>query len=277
MRREPVFVVALLSGIAAWILFEAWPVASLYEWRATLKASAAGELDVRNYQVVNKQREAGPVIQIDFMKGEHFWNPQIAVWLEDTAGSYLETLFVTHSTAKGVFYGGRTSENFRSYDGKLAGEAVRRVDALPVWSHKRGVQYEDGYYSPPPTQPLPDGMSGATPQGNFLLRLQAAEPLPASFRVLLEVNVAFDENEYFSAYDFPRDTVYHGGTGQLGQPSLVYEVQVSAQAVQKYSLMVLKGHGHHSGQTGEVFSELGGITTAREIAERILVSFEQGN
>ena len=38
--------------------------------------------------------------------------------------------------------------------------------------------------------------------------------------------------------------------------------------------MSLLGRGHHSGQDGEIYTDLGGITTARDLVARALVFIE---
>ena len=83
--------------------------------------------------------------------------------------------------------------------------------------------------------------------------------------------MAFDDNEYYSEFDFPDDDVFHSGTGQLGQPSIVFEASVDMNDNKDYYLMELIGHGHHSGQTGELDSDLSTLTTALEIVERIVI------
>jgi len=92
-----------------------------------------------------------------------------------------------------------------------------------------------------------------------------------SFNLKLEINVAFDDNEYYSEYDYPDDETFHNGTGQLGQPSIVFNSEIALQNGDSYYLMDLIGHGHHSGQTGEIFGDLSSLTTAKQIVERIVV------
>ena len=87
----------------------------------------------------------------------------------------------------------------------------------------------------------------------------------------VELNVAFDDNEFYSEFDFPDDEVYHSGTGQLGQPSIVFDALIDLEDGKNYYLMELIGHGHHSGQTGELFSDLSTLTTAKQIVERIVI------
>ncbi len=280
MKVRSEFIVMLL-GISCLVLaaaFEVSPIREMMDWKARKNTTSEQEVDVANYQFYSLSSGLAPEITLDFLKGPHFWNPQLAVWIEDTTGQYLETLMVTTSTAQGLFYSGRTSENFREADlvKTSSGSSTRRVDALPYWSHKRGIRYKDGYYSPPPDQPLPDGITGATPVGNFYLTTSGGNlsNLPA-FNVFVEVNVAFDENEYFSEYEFLEDSLYHGGTGLLGQPSIIYSATFSKSDPVRYQVLVPIGHGHHSGGSGELFSDLSRLTTARYVAERIVVGVSE--
>ncbi|HEX6893107.1 MAG TPA: hypothetical protein VF141_20500 [Chryseolinea sp.] len=173
-----------------------------------------------------------------------------------------------------MFYTGRSASNFKESDEVKVEEntSTRRVDALPYWSHKRNHRYDDGFFSPPPNDPLPDAISAATPRENFYFKSgESAIEDMTSFRVMVEVNVAFDENEYYSEYDFLEDSLYHGGTGLLGQPSLIYGKSINRADKERYHVLPLLGHGHHSGATGDLIAELSTITTAKEIVERIVV------
>jgi len=211
-------------------------------------------------------------ISIELRAGKHFWFPQIAIWTTDTRDKYLETLFVTHSTAKGEFYGGRTKHNFKSFDqdGENKFE-IRRVDALPYWSEKRGVLAVDGRYAPTQDSPLPDGISGATPDGN--IRLNARSNLNQPFKIWVELNVAFDDNKYYSQYDMPEDSLYHSGTGLLGQPSVVYVATVDPEQLQKHYILEYAGHTHPS-KYQPLTEATAGLTTALEILDLGIVSLE---
>lgn len=278
MRKEFVIVLLLLAGIFSLSFFELPPVKQLMNWRAVLNTKAVNEVALTNYQVYDYSDRKDPEITVDFLKGKHFWNPQVVIWLEDSAGNYLETLLVTTSTARGLFYAGRSAENFKESDRPKAEEnsPTRRVDALPYWSHKRGHQYPDGLYSPPPSDPLPDAITGATPSENFYFQ---SGSLPLSelktFRVFVEVNVAFDENEYYSEYDFPDDSLYHSGTGLLGQPSIIYSATIHKTDANRYYVLSMIGHGHHSGSTGELFTDMSSLTTAQYVVERIVVGVNE--
>ena len=274
IRKEFLVIVFGLIFILGFSFFEWPPVNWLMNWKARRNANTRQNINVSEYEVIDHTRGEDPFLTVDFLHGIHFWHPQVVIWIEDSIGNYVETLLVTTSTAKGLFYGGRSADNYKEFDLVKQNEntLTRRVDALPYWSHKRGVQYNDGLFSPPPNQPLPDGISSATPSGNFYFK--SDKPLLVeleSFRVMVEVNVAFDENEYYSEYDFVDDSLYHGGTGLLGQPSLIYGTTIHRNDKSNYYVLDLLGHGHHSGRDGNLYKDLSTLTTARFIVERIVV------
>ncbi len=249
------------------------PIKSFMDWGAELKANATVEVDNNSYILHEVNLNDSIKIEVDFLKGKHFWHPQIAIWLEDESGNYLKSLYVSEATATGTFFGGRDKENFKTFDETKVNPNninYRRVDALPYWSHKRGIKYADGMYAPTKEQPIVDGISGATFSDNFLYRTSFNHK-QTKFKLYLEINVAFDDNEYYSEFDFPDDEIFHSGTGQLGQPSLIYGCDVDLKSRNSYYLMRLLGHGHHSGQNGTLYTDLSTLTTALEIVERILV------
>lgn len=277
-RKEFLLVLLLLAGLFAFTYYEPYPVKALMDWRSSKNALAENEVSYSGYQVYGHTEGTEPEITVDFLKGKHFWNPQVAIWLEDSSGNFIETLLVTTSTAKGLFYTGRSASDFKENDDvkKEENSPTRRVDALPYWSHKRGHRYLDGMYSPPPGEPLPDGITGATPKENFYFTSgsNSIQNL-TSFKILVEVNVAFDENEHYSEYDFPEDSLYHSGTGLLGQPSMIYSATIGQNDSARYYILMLQGHGHHSGSTGDLISETKTITTAKYIVERIVVGINE--
>ena len=87
--------------------------------------------------------------------------PQIAVWLEDTQGNYLSTIYVTHKIA---------TQSWQASGGN------RRKEALPHWCYSRGVKYDDGLYLPTKKEPLTDGISGATPHESFDIKFRHGFP-----------------------------------------------------------------------------------------------------
>ena len=74
--------------------------------------------------------------------------PQIAVWMETLEGQYIDTLYVTGKAASSGF-------------GETDSGPTRRPEALPYWSHSRGIQEADGYFVPYQNNTDLDGASGA--------------------------------------------------------------------------------------------------------------------
>ena len=273
---RPFIGVFIFSGFFYWAISQDFfPFSKVIAWRNKLKAKNVKEINDDTYLIYDfLKNKTGHELSLELAAGKHFWYPQVAIWLESTNGQLIETLFVTEATAKGRFSAGRTKENFKQFDWSVTSNGkFARVDALPYWSHKRGVLESDGFFSPSPSSPLPDAVTGATPSGNFILNSEI-ESNDGKFKLLLEINVAFDDNEYFSEYDFPNDSIYHSGTGQLGQPSLIFETLINVDQKQKYYLLNPIGHGHHSAQNGLLFNDLSKLTTALEIVERIMVKIE---
>lgn len=241
------------------------------DFGAHQKAGSATELNNSTYEIVKMNMSNAIQLTIDVQRAEHYWHPQMAIWIEDEQENYVETVFVSKATAKGLFFGGRSKANFKDLNTATndASSGYRRVNALPVWSYKRGIQYANGQYVPPRNIPLADAITGATLTDNF--QLLASIHKLSKFKLKVEINVAFDDNEYYSEYDFPEDVIFHNGSGQLGQPSLIFEVLVDMNDDQEYYLMKLIGHGHHSAQNGEIIDDLSTLTTAKQIIERIVI------
>ncbi|MEQ8426180.1 MAG: hypothetical protein RIA63_15780 [Cyclobacteriaceae bacterium] len=68
---------------------------------------------------------------------------------------------------------------------------------------------------------------------------------------------------------------YHGGTGLLGQPSLVFGKLIQRSDSTHYYMLDILSHGHHSGSTGDLYPDVNTITTARYIVERLVVGVDE--
>ena len=92
---------------------------------------------------------------------------------------------------------------------------------------------------------------------------------------MLEVNQSYDWNEFYTKNKFPNDSIY-SGSGQVGQPSLIYEeiIEINNLDLNKYKFMNLVGHGHHSGNNGKLYTDLSKISTAKEIIDRLILSIK---
>jgi hypothetical protein len=179
--------------------------------------------------------------------------PQFAIWLEDTSGNYMVTLFATSKIAT---------------EGWIGNKGNRRKETLPHWCHKRGIVYEDGLYLPTKEHPLTDGITGATPQGNktFYLRNQQ---LPGQFIIKAEFNHSVDFNESYPEEAKAGDINYSGGSGGSGQPAVIYSATILPGSGVIY--MSLAGHSSPDGSDAGIYSNMEGISTAKRIVKSITI------
>ena len=204
-------------------------------------------------------------LEFEFTPGKAHNHPSIAIWIEDLEGNYIETLYVTQYFAKGVFGHGEIEQ------GKWKNEPgnVRRPATLPYWSHKRNIKAADGLYAPSPETAVPDVLTGATPKAGFTLKT-GSKATDNMFRILVEVNQPWDSNDFWTNDKFPDDFNYKTSL----QPALVYAVTVSPNDTGNPHYLNPIGHSHYSGKTGELFTDISTITTAREIFSKIVVKVE---
>jgi hypothetical protein len=225
--------------------------------------------------IVTKAKEKGRSIEIHVDAGEHWEHqftagsisikttPQIAVWIEDLNGNYLDTLYVTKRTA---------AQRWRGKAGPYEEKGnIRRKASLPYWAHKRGVRYSDGLYLPTKKQPLPDSITSASPKESFQLRSSVAEEID-NFVVLVEINNSTDFNEYFKRDASPSDPAFSGGSFGSGQPALVYKTVVQTDTDGRIFELVLAGHSSPDGENGKLYTDVKKITTAKGIAEKIVAT-----
>nr|WP_319398885.1 hypothetical protein [uncultured Carboxylicivirga sp.] len=246
---------------------QAPPLVKLYQLGSFFKNQGITNSSQVNYQIIDfTQKQEEPNIILELKRGESFQYPLFAIWIESLEGEYIQTLYISRSIATSEF--GRASVNK---------SIIRRPEALPYWSHKRGEIAGDGLYIPKELPADLDGVSGATPSHNFIFKTNYLFDNNNSYRILLEVNQSFDWNNYYSKKKFPEDKIY-SGSGQVGQPSLIYSCQISSKELKSDinpKIMTLIGHGHHSGKNGELYSDLSNITTARHITDRIILTIKK--
>lgn len=185
--------------------------------------------------------------------------PQIAIWAEDMEGNYLTTIYVSHriATQSWIMSGGD-----------------RRKSALPYWCHRRGVQYDDGLYLPTKDNPMPDAVTGATPSGNFDVRLVPTSEV-RKFVIKAEFNHSTDFNDYYPKSAEEGDTNYSGGKGGSGQPAVVYEAAIDLDSGLKEFKAKLIGHSSPDGSDGELYTELSTLTTALNIVREITIIVQE--
>lgn len=185
--------------------------------------------------------------------------PQMAVWIESVDGEYLLTVYVTDKIAR---------------QGWMASGGSRRKEALPCWCHARGVVYGDGLMLPTKKEPLTDGISGATPQGDYELKMSSRERL-RQFVVKIEVNHSTDFNAFYPESAQEGEAGYSGGKKGSGQPALVYADTVDLDSGKKQFEAVLIGHSSPDGSNGGVEADVSQLTTALDIIKRIVIRIEE--
>jgi hypothetical protein len=204
--------------------------------------------------IYSKEGISGIPIEIEFIRGSAHNHPLMAFWIEDTDGNYLETIYVAESVGTGIFGHGQVK------NGTWEPGPVNRPAALPYWWHKWGNL-------PNQDKPVPDAITGPTPQSDFVLRSNADASSPQTFRVVMEINQSWDWNEYWSNDKYPDNRDYKTSS----QPALVYTALVDPSVADTVYFMEIAGHSHYAGQNGLLFEDISSLTTAKNIAGVIRV------
>lgn len=116
-------------------------------------------------------------------------NPQFSVWLEDSEGNFVRTLYVTSRAAK---------KNW------IFGPKEGRPESLPVWYGSAGKS--EGI----------DVVTGATPKGGVVFKT-----------VLEDDREYFIKAEFNNSFDY-NDTFTKKNSGVNGQPSVVYGAELTS-------------------------------------------------
>lgn len=206
---------------------------------------------------------SGFSLTFEVKTGKGHNNPTFAIWIEDMNGNFLHELYVTKSVATGIFRFGDTSS------GKWEAGERRYRAALPYFFHKRSKDRSNPDI-PSVESPLIDAFTGATPKNNFDLFTKTDSKDFSQFRIIMEVNQTWDFNNYWHNAKFPDDADYRTSA----QPSLVYAVTIDTKNLMDEYYMNPIGHGHYSGKTGNLYTNLSTFTTALEIFSEIKVMIQ---
>jgi hypothetical protein len=183
--------------------------------------------------------------------------PQTAFWIETADGRFVDSIYVTHRSA--------------AADWRFAAGA-RRPEALPLWSHSRGLRAADGLFMPDAGRPLPDAISGATPEAAFSKTWAPPAGLaPGSYRIRAELNLAYDWNE---AYPDKLPTSDPRWSAANGQPSILWEAELVLGTATTSAELAPVGSGSLDGSDGALRSGLEGMTSARRIAASITATYK---
>lgn len=184
--------------------------------------------------------------------------PQVAIWIEDLAGNYITSIYVSHKIA---------TESWQANGGN------RRKEALPVWCYARGIQYPDGLYLPTEDKPLVDGISGATPRGSFDVKIRPVGDLK-QFVVKVELNHSTDWNDSYPKNAKEGDANYSGGKEGSGQPAVVYAAEIDLDSNQKQYTATLIGHSSPDGSNGDIYPDTSTLTSALKISKEITINIQ---
>ena len=213
------------------------------------------------FSTEEKQRERTEIV-LQAEKGKQHNHPLYAIWLADSCGQYIQTLFVSESIGKGVFkHGNRRTGRW------MPGE-IERPASLPYWVHQRNIPNEKGTLLPTPQSPVADAYTGATPTNSFKMRLRCDQPLRGKYRIYLEMNQSWDWNEYWTNNRYPGNRDYMTSS----QPALVYMAEINSARPDEPVHLTPIGHSHYAGDNGELTTDLSTITTALEILNEVTVT-----
>lgn len=208
-------------------------------------------------------------IEIELKTGEHWLHdfplflgltknnpPQFAIWIEDTSGNYISTVFATYKIAT---------------EGWVSNNGNRRKESLPYWCHQRGIVYEDGLLLPTKEYPLIDGITGATPKEDKKIKITPIN-LEKPFVINAEFNHSVDFNNYYPKNAKEGDDNYSGGEEGSGQPAVIYSATIYPETTN--AILELIGYSSPDGTTGDVYPDLQKLTTAKAIIKSIQVKIK---
>jgi hypothetical protein len=184
---------------------------------------------------------------------------QIAIWLVNEKGKFVDTVYITRKTAKKGL-GNKGGE----LDDRLGGS---RLSVLPVWAHQRGFDYGDGNFYPPKDKALVDAITSATPKaGEFVWTWRPPKNLkPGKYYYNIEVNKSFDDNEH------------HNYSWYRGQPSVIWQGSLNIGKKVSESEAKLIGHGDVAGKDGKINTDLSSLTTALQLIKKAAATYKPGN
>lgn len=248
------------------------PISTFMDLRKQIQAIQQKESN--KTEVITHSEKIGRSIKVSFYKGKNYTHtvrrpfkntiliPQIAVWIETLDGHFVDTLYVTQRSGKSDWW-----------SMPLAKEPVRRKASLPVWSHRRGIESENGYFMPSENEPIADAITSATPVGSFYLRTKINKNL-TDFRIFVELNKSWDYNKYYTPDRIGEDvTLSHARRSFSGQPAVVYSGVMHVGNTPETYVLSLTGHSDPRGENGKIYSDTSRLDTALEIIDLITVEF----
>jgi hypothetical protein len=133
------------------------------------------------------------------------------------------------------------------------------------------VVSRDTLYIPTPENPVPDAITGPTPEGSFTLKTKMPELSEGGFSIMMEINQTWDWNGYWTNNKYPGNKDYEASA----QPSVIYSANLHPSDLNEKIRLKPIGHGHYSGNDGKLYTDLSTLTTALEIADEITVTVSE--
>jgi hypothetical protein len=231
-------------------------------WKGNVISSESltfSKLGTPSGAVTTNVAETGADLEVFFYAGSQFVNPLYSIWVEDTAGNFIQDLYVSTAPGTNRYHGGW----------------VARPMSVPYWAHKSCIEdpylghptyvSTDMYLAYPAVDggPIPldlDAVTSATLTTDFVLQTARKNDGLSEIRVLLEISRSRDYNSYYT----------EAGYDPGGQPSLVYGATIQTGAGEKYYTMSLLGTGHPLGSDGTL-GDTSNLTTALNMVKTVVV------
>jgi hypothetical protein len=174
--------------------------------------------------------------------------PQMAIWLEDGKGQFVETLYVTGADFKKLRHAAKSGD----------GEAFF-ADCLPYWSLRLQSAGEN---LPSKENPYPEALTSATPMGDFTLETTTSVGVPLI--IYAELNKSGDENNVFTK----------DANDWAGQPSLIYRAEIRVFKAGDAVKLEIEGQGGMLGDAPGLYPDLTGFDSSLKQICQITVRFE---
>lgn len=171
-------------------------------------------------------------------------DPQAAIWLEDSNGNFIKTLYVTGKASK---------KNW------IFGPKEGRPESLPVWYFASGTDSQMPQKKTKGKTEL-DAVTSATPKGGMIFK---AEIPDTDCVIKAEFNTSFDYNKTYTKKT----------SGVNGQPSVIYSAEISKDAKEEITLEFL-GTGSLDGSDGSISKNTEGLTTAKNIVRIVTITLQ---
>ena len=186
-------------------------------------------------------------ITVSVGAGQHWKEkrePQFSVWLEDSDGNFIRTLYVTERA---------------SHKSWIMSPKEGRPESLPVWYHASKHESSKTKKHDAIDSQL-DAVTSATPKGGIIFNTEIEDK---EYLIKAEFNTSFDYNDHYTKKN----------SGVNGQPSVIYSAKIPADFNNESEEIKLSfdGTGSIDGADGIVHSDVSNLTTATEIVKLIAV------